>query len=416
MSNLELLEDKEETTFFEEDEDQGNSLDSSDEKRLSELDEIAGMVVAGTDWTTATVLDQLVRGNIQLNPRFQRRDAWNIKRKSRFIESIILGFPIPQIVLASNEKERGKFIVLDGKQRLLTILQFYGRSETPNNKFALRDLEFRPDLNGFTHEDLENSLLFPEILDPLDNQTIRTTLIRNWHTDNFLYKIFLRLNVESTPLSPQELRQALHPGKFVNFLDDQSIKSEALRKILKSKNPDFRMRDVELLLRYVAFHYFLPKYRGNLKAFLDMTCEELNKDWDKHADDVRHAVVQFEKAVETTINIFGERNFSRMWLSSSKAYRRQFNRAILDVMVFYFSDDLIRDAAERNKTAIENAFKDLCSSSENGFRQAVEGTTKNIRETHIRLELWGITLLKTLDIEFELPKLVDNHIVFNGFR
>ena len=413
MPNLEYLD---ETNFFEEDEDQINALEASDEKRLSDLDEIAGIVVAGTDWTTATVLDQLVRGNIQLNPRFQRRDAWNIKRKSRFIESIILGFPIPQIVLASNEKERGKFIVLDGKQRLLTILQFYGKSETPNNKFTLKDLEFRPELNGCTHEDLEESLLFPQMLDSLDNQTIRTTLIRNWHTDNFLYKIFLRLNMESTPLSPQELRQALHPGEFVNFLDDQSIKSEALRKILKSKNPDFRMRDVELLLRYIAFHYFLSEYRGNLKAFLDMTCERLNKNWKKQTDDVHYAVSRFEKAVETTMNIFGEKNFSRMWLSSSNAYRTQFNRAILDVMVFYFSDDLIREAAEKNKPAVENAFKELCSSSENGFKEAVEGTTKNIRETHIRISLWGHALLDVLGLECKLPELVDNRIIFNGLR
>ena len=413
MPNLEYLD---ETNFFEEDEDQINALEASDEKRLSDLDEIAGIVVAGTDWTTATVLDQLVRGNIQLNPRFQRRDAWNIKRKSRFIESIILGFPIPQIVLASNEKERGKFIVLDGKQRLLTILQFYGKSETPNNKFTLKDLEFRPELNGCTHEDLEESLLFPQMLDSLDNQTIRTTLIRNWHTDNFLYKIFLRLNVESTPLSPQELRQALHPGEFVNFLDDQSIKSEALRKILKSKNPDFRMRDVELLLRYIAFHYFLSEYRGNLKAFLDMTCERLNKNWKKQTDDVHYAVSRFEKAVETTMNIFGEKNFSRMWLSSSNAYRTQFNRAILDVMVFYFSDDLIREAAEKNKPAVENAFKELCSSSENGFKEAVEGTTKNIRETHIRISLWGHALLDVLGLECKLPELVDSRIIFKGLR
>lgn len=415
MPELELLEEKQEVTFFEEDEDQGNGLESSS-KMVSELEEIAGIVVAGTDWTTATILDQLVRENIQLNPRFQRRDAWNITRKSRFIESIILGFPIPQIVLASNEKERGKFIVLDGKQRLLTILQFYGRSETPNNNFALKDLEFRPDLNGCTHNKLENDLRFSDLLIPLDNQTIRTTLIRNWQTENFLYKIFLRLNVENTPLSPQELRQALHPGDFINFLDDYSIKSPALRKILKSKNPDFRMRDVELLLRYVAFHYFLSTYRSNLKAFLDKTCETLNKNWKIQADDVRHTVVQFDKAVETTISIFGEKNFSRMWLSNSNTYRVQFNRAILDVMVFYFSDDIIRNAAEKNKMAVENAFKELCSLPQNGFREAVEGTTKNIRETYTRFSLWGKALSDVLDIKFNVPELVDNRIIFNGLR
>ncbi|MCA1995504.1 MAG: DUF262 domain-containing protein, partial [Coleofasciculus sp. S288] len=412
MPELGLLEEKEEVKFFEEDEDQENGIESN-VRQISELEEISGIVVAGTDWTTATIVDQLVRENIQLNPRFQRRDAWNITRKSRFIESIILGFPIPQIVLASNEKERGKFIVLDGKQRLLTILQFYGKSETQNNSFSLKGLEFRPDINGCKHEDLENNPLFKSVLDALDNQTIRTTLIRNWHTENFLYKIFLRLNVESTPLSPQELRQALHPGDFINFLDDQSVKSQALRKIFKSKNPDFRMRDVELLLRYVAFHYFLSEYRGNLKAFLDMTCKELNKNWNKKASDIQDTVTQFENAVQTSINIFGEKNVSRLWLSSSNTYRSQFNRAILDVMVFYFSDQIIRQSAEDNKAEVEDAFKKLCSSN-SSFREAIEGTTKNIRETHTRLSLWGRALLEVLDVEFNVPELVDNRIIFNG--
>jgi hypothetical protein len=414
MPELGLLEEKEEVNFVEEDEDQENGLESN-VRRISELEEISGIVVAGTDWTTATIVDQLVRENIQLNPRFQRRDAWNIIRKSRFIESIVLGFPIPQIVLASNKNQQGKFIVLDGKQRLLTILQFYGRSETQNNSFALKGLEFRPELNGFKHEHLENDPLFKSVLDALDNQTIRTTLIRNWHTESFLYKIFLRLNLESTPLSPQELRQALHPGDFINFLDDQSVKSQALRKIFKSKTPDFRMRDVELLLRYVAFHYFLSEYRSNLKAFLDMTCKELNKNWKKRASDIQATVTQFENAVQTSINIFGEKNVSRLWLSSSNSYRSQFNRAILDVMVFYFSDEIIRQAAEENKVAVEDAFKELCSSN-SGFREAIEGTTKNIRETHIRLSLWGRALLKVLDVEFNVPELVDNRIIFNGLR
>jgi hypothetical protein len=414
MPEIGLLEEKEEVNFFEEDEDQENGLESN-VRRISELEEISGIVVAGTDWTTATIVDQLVRENIQLNPRFQRRDAWNITRKSRFIESIILGFPIPQIVLASKEKERGNFIVLDGKQRLLTILQFYGKSETQNNNFSLKGLDFRPDINGCKHEDLEKNILFKSVLDALDNQTIRTTLIRNWHTENFLYKIFLRLNVESTPLSPQELRQALHPGDFINFLDDQSVKSQALRKIFKSKNPDFRMRDVELLLRYVAFHYFLPEYRGNLKAFLDKTCEVLNQDWENRGSDIKDTVSQFENAVQTTINIFGEKNVSRLWLSSSNTYRSQFNRAILDVMVFYFSDERIRQAAEENKAAVEDAFKDLCSSN-SSFREAIEGTTKNIRETYTRLSLWGRALLDVLDVEFNVPKLDDNCIIFNGLR
>ncbi|MBE9199186.1 MULTISPECIES: DUF262 domain-containing protein [unclassified Nodularia (in: cyanobacteria)] len=404
---------EQEVNFFEEDEDQ----DFESDFRInpsSELAEIQRIVVSGSDWTTATILDQMIRENIELNPRFQRRDAWDITRKSRFIESLMLGFPIPQIVLAFQEK-RGNFIVLDGKQRLLTILQFYGRSETPNNAFALKNLEFRTDMNSSTYEELRSNFLLKKELNNLDNQTIRTIVVRNVESDNFLYKIFLRLNVQSTPLSAQELRQALHPGSFINFLDDQSIKSKALKKIFKSPNPDFRMRDVELLLRYVGFHYFLSGYRGNLKAFLDETCLKLNKDWDKRHNDIENVVNKFEKAVQTTINIFQEKNFCRMWLKNDNTYRRRFNKAILDVMVFYFSDEIIRQSAERNKEKVEEVFKKLCSSNSK-FREGVEGTTKNITETYNRLVLWGESLLEVLDVEFNLPEFIDNRIVFNDLR
>ena len=174
MPKQKLLEKPEEVTFDEEDETLDDEL-ASNGKPQSVLKEISKIIVAGTDWTTATILDQLVRENIQLNPRFQRRDAWDIIRKSRFIESIFLGFPIPEIVLASHEKTGKKFIVLDGKQRLLTILQFYGRSETINDSFTLKNLEFRPDLNGCTHQDIKNDPSLNSVLDDLDNQTIRTT-------------------------------------------------------------------------------------------------------------------------------------------------------------------------------------------------------------------------------------------------
>ena len=243
----------EEVIFFEEEEDE--EIESQPLSGLiPELKQIQEIVVSGSDWTTATIFDQLDRGNIELNPRFQRRDAWDITRKSRFIESLVLGFPVPQIVLAANRQEKGKFIVLDGKQRLLTILQFYGGSDenisNNNNAFALRNLEFRRDLIGKKYEDFKNDVFLSSELNTLDNQTIRTVLIRNWPSENLLYKIFLRLNIGGTPLYPQELRQALHPGDFINWLDDQSLESKALRKIFKSSNPDPRMRDVELLLRY----------------------------------------------------------------------------------------------------------------------------------------------------------------------
>ncbi|CCI19758.1 conserved hypothetical protein [Microcystis aeruginosa PCC 9807] len=413
MAQLEMWEEIEAVDFAEEEEDIEG--ESANQKKL-QLKEISETVVAGSDWTTATIRDQLIRENIQLNPRFQRRDAWNITRKSRFIESLILGFPVPLIVLATNNKEKGKFIVLDGKQRLLTILQFYGDSATPNNSFTLKDLEFLDNLNGCQYQDIKNDFNLNDISHQLDNQTIRTIVIRNWKTESFLHKIFLRLNMENTPLSSQELRQALHPGGFINFLDDRAIESQALKKIFKSSYPDFRMRDTDILLRYVAFHYYLSDYRGDLKGFLDNACVSLNARWDQNSEEIKNIIDQFEKAVQTTINIFGEKNFSRLWLPESATYRSQFNRAILDVMVFYFCDDLIRAAAEKNKEQVEEAFKSLFLTAVDRFKNAVLINTHTKQSTYDRFHLWGQALSKVLDINFNIPQMEDNHIIFKWLR
>jgi hypothetical protein len=81
--------------------------DESDEQDVAEelTPGSVAAVVTGTDWTTETIVSQLKRRNIQLNPRFQRRDAWKRDRKSRFIESLIVGLPIPQIVLAESKED-----------------------------------------------------------------------------------------------------------------------------------------------------------------------------------------------------------------------------------------------------------------------------------------------------------------------
>src|ERR1039458_5697472 len=136
--------------------------DESDEQDVGEQlpQRSVAAVVSGTDWTTETIVSQLKRRNIQLNPRFQRRDAWKRDRKSRFIESLIVGLPIPQIVLAESKQDRGKFIVLDGKQRLLSILQFWGLGEGENNGYSLSGLTLRKDLKGKSYIKLSNDPAF----------------------------------------------------------------------------------------------------------------------------------------------------------------------------------------------------------------------------------------------------------------
>ena len=196
-------------------------------------------VLFNTDWTAATIVQQIERGNIDLDPKFQRRSAWDIQRKSRLIESLVIGLPIPNVVLAENREHRGRFIVIDGKQRLSSLFGFM--SEKTAEPFALKNLNIRTDLNGIDFASLKGK--FSADATFLENAPIRTVIIRNWPTDYFLYVIFDRLNSGSLPLSPQELRRALQPGALLDYIDDFLVHSDIARRALGLTKPDRRMRD-----------------------------------------------------------------------------------------------------------------------------------------------------------------------------
>lgn len=370
-------------------------------------------VVTDTDWTTETILSQLRRGNIQLNPRFQRRDAWDKPRKSRFIESLILGLPIPQIVLAEDKRQRGKFIVLDGKQRLLALRQFAAGSSMAVSKedqqfdgFKLTNLNVRHDLRLMTLEKMESDGELDDDLNAFLNETIRTVVVRRWPNEEFLNLVFLRLNTGSVKLSPQELRQALHPGPFTDYLDDTASSSAWLQKALRIKKPDFRMRDVEVLLRYFSFHYSLNGYSGNLKRFLDDTVNLLNESWGEREAEIRGIGEACERAIQVTFDIFGENSFYR-W--SDGDYEGRFNRAVFDIMTYYFTDQATADAARSNASGVEQSFMDLCESNPR-FVESIQTTTKTPLATHRRLALWGGALQSAVGSPVQIPSFADNRI------
>ena len=389
---------------FKEDE---NQVESDSDIEAPAQGSFSSAVLSGNDWTTETIINQINKGNIQLNPNFQRRDAWEKVRKSKFIESLVLGLPVPQVVLAESKDRRGAYIVLDGKQRLLSIRQFAAKvNDSEYSQLRLTNLEIRKDLNGFTLESLRESLDNFDDISAFENQPIRTVVIKNWPNENFLYHIFLRLNTGSVPLSPQELRQALHPGNFVSFLDADSSESHCLREILKITKPDFRMRDAELMLRYIAYKNFLPSYTGSLKDFLDSTCKNLNATWPKNEVTVREQVAELEQAHNSIKSIFGTNSY-RKWTGSE--YESRFNRSIFDVMSFAFSNLDVRNRVKGKESLIENAFRDLCT-NDNDFRSSIEATTKSVGATHKRLSSWNKIINENLGANLHVPLLIDNRI------
>lgn len=363
---------------------------SEEETLTFDIGKYQDAVVWNTDWTVETLINQTKKGNIDLNPNFQRRDAWGFDAKSKLIESLIIGIPVPPIILAEKKEKKNSYIVLDGKQRLLTINQFFSdiseSDDTLENNdfinFKLKSLDFLKGLNGLNLKEISNSddPSFSDYTNSLENQSIRTIIIKNWPDEEYLYSVFLRLNTGSKPLSAQELRQALIPGPFLNYLDEKTSKSDSIKKLLSNNKPDSRMRDVELALRFYAFYENIDNYDGKLKKFLDDTAININKNWKDKENDIDSIFFLYERSLELGFTIFGEKAAFSRYIDDH--YANISNRPIIDMLTYFFSIDSIYHMISENKDLFKKRFEDL--NADEDFKTSVSFTTNNVSSVRIR--------------------------------
>lgn len=190
---------------------------------------------------------------------FQRGFVWTRPQMDRFIESLLLGYPIPGVFFVRQADRR--YLVLDGQQRLRT-LQFFYRGVYDEKEFSLKNVavEFR----GLTYESLPGDLRRT-----LDNAFIQATIVDSDGSKESLdavYQIFERLNSGGTQLTPHEIRVALYAGPFIDLLESLN-KSEQWRHLYGKKSP--RIRDQELILRIIALYCDSESYARPLKGFLN---------------------------------------------------------------------------------------------------------------------------------------------------
>lgn len=355
-----------------------------DEGDLKKVITFKDAVVMNADWTIETIDTQINKGNINLQPGFQRRAAWDDIRKSRLVESIIVGMPVPNIVLAENKDHRGRFIVIDGKQRLVAVNDFL------KGAYKLRGLDIREDLNDRTYATLPI-----EDKEYLENSTLRSTVIKNWSDEDFLYAIFFRLNSGSLPLSPQELRKALIGGNLLDSIEVYLTNSAAFKSVFGNQL-DKRMRDSELVLRFIAYDRGLEKYRGDFKEFLDDMTRYFETDWAVRKLELDATLKRLDLALSTAHEMFGKDAFKK-WLGDK--YERVINRAIFDAVARFFADDAVSTKAKVAGTGVIEAFKVLCL--DQTFRDAIEKTPKTVGATFHRIQRWGQTLGQTLHMTYD---------------
>lgn len=359
--------------------------------------------ISNRDWTVETLVSQMRKGRIDLDPDFQRRNAWLANRKSKLIESIFIGFPLPQIVLAEKPGQTDHYFVLDGKQRLLALRQFFKDEDDPRDAdfdaLRLTSLESLRDLNGWDFSKIERER--PDLASRLENTSIRTVLLSDWNSEDLLLSLFLRLNTGSVQLSPQELRQALVPGPFMSWLDRHSGQSAALHSLLGNTKPDRRMADTELSLRFISFVLGVETYAGNLKRFLDETSKQLNRQWQSGEDvRVRSAFEGFESAIEFGLDLLGSDCLGHKW--NGVKFERFLNRALLDAQLHSFYFEEVRAALQGKGPKLAEVFMRACETNED-FMKSISSTTKTREAFLTRHGVWRGLVEEVAGASYDLP-------------
>ncbi|MCK9403940.1 MAG: DUF262 domain-containing protein [Chitinophagaceae bacterium] len=349
------------------------------------------------DWTVETIYNQIIQGNIDLNPKFQRRNAWNDEKRSRLIESLILKLPVPEVVLAESHTEKNKFVVLDGKQRLLTIAGFINNEKFGYwDKPVLKDLKLKPKLNNFTIELLSQEVNKDEYRS-FQNSDIRCTVVFNQSSDDILYEIFYRLNSGAVPLSMQELRQSLRKGGFSDFLMECTETIGPLHQVLGLTQPDKRLIDAEIVLKYISNRLGLNDYAGNLKKFLDDTMVSLNKDWNNQQATVESLFSQFNSGIKLLSTIIGIDNIGKYYSEN------RFIRNLLDVEVYFFSQLNVVDLTDENRGLFVAEFNKL-SENNSDFRKSLTSATNTKKNFFTRFELFRQAVNISFDKQF--PQII----------
>jgi len=244
-----------------------------------------------TDWTISALREKYERNQIDLQPAYQRQYVWKLRPElpSRLIESLLLDIPIPPIYFG--KLSGAKLEVIDGQQRLTTLIQFV------RNEFALQKLQRMPSLNGKHFKDLSEDHQ-SQILDA----PIRSVVIDAGHNDNLRYEVFERLNRGSMALNEQELRNCVYRGPFCDLLAKLEG-DNSWRQVKGGPEPESRFVEREMILRFFSFANRIDYYKGNLKRFLN---DYMGHYVPKEPDQIAAQEAMFRQTMKNVSAVFGE--------------------------------------------------------------------------------------------------------------
>jgi hypothetical protein len=325
------------------------------------------------DLVVEALIDQIRDGTVFLRPlserpSFQRRYVWTNVLASRLVESILLNVPIPPCYLSQNEDF--ELDVVDGQQRLFSIYRFL------DNQFGLSGLEVLTELNGLRFHKIP-----PKLQRQLKTHTLRCILITNESHPEIKFDVFERLNTNTVPLNAQELRNCVYRGSLNSLLKDV-VCYEPWLGILGKRQPDKRMRDEELALRFFAlWKTGVESYRTPQKHWLNEAAKEGRK-YPKQEIDGLHSL--WKKAIDTSLQ----------WFAPQECFRRlppgrsgPINRALFD-LVMLSAVRVGADKARRVRTQFRQRYTALVTKDEE-FNDLISRAVDHTKRTRRRFEIWN---------------------------
>ena len=250
-----------------------NELDSSTPHSLTSNDLDREIRCSAVDFSFGELLNLHKDKEIVIQPEYQRLFRWSSEQRSRLIESILLGLPIPPIFLIENDN--GVLELIDGLQRVSSVLQFLDHPAVLQPELILMGCDILHALNGHTFESLPPALRLK-----LKRTPIRATIINRSGDPLVKYEMFKRLNTGGSLLSPQEIRNCssrmVEGGdKFYETIQGLARDPSFLATISRLPDATKEQRgDEELVLRYFAVTDYREGFKGNIEEWLDGLMEQ----------------------------------------------------------------------------------------------------------------------------------------------
>lgn len=238
------------------------------------------------DMSIGEIISLYQEGDLKLNPAYQRLYRWDTDHKVRFIESILIGIPIPEIFVA--QKEDGKWDIVDGVQRISTLLQLVGK--LPGYEpLKLEGTKYLPSLSGMTWETMPN-----DAKRLLKRARIGVNIILTENSIESQYELFQRLNTGGVSLESQEIRNCLiimldaSYYEKINTLKDYEHFKDCLTLSEDKYKVEYHM---ELIIRYLIAKRNKVNYKNynptteKLTDFLDRETSLLIADKEFNIDE-----------------------------------------------------------------------------------------------------------------------------------